>query len=140
MFRIHRSLLLQCTANSTSAPWRNKSRKKTDQGTVHSESCIFSVVATIHSFLFSYILRKTFYAFSSFFLVSLACANSLVNPILYAFRIPEFKRAMMSLFSGCNTLVQVLPQSYSLLLWLLLPMISMSLELGIILSKSLLGP
>ena len=34
----------------------------------------------------------------SFSLVLLYYANSLVNPILYAFRMPEFKRALVSLF------------------------------------------
>ena len=46
--------------------------------------------------------KRTFYSFSGqtldfyFFLVSLAYVNSMANPILYAFRIPEFKRALAS--------------------------------------------
>ena len=43
------------------------------------------------------------------FFASLAYANSLVNPILYVYRIPEFKRAMSS-FLGCRPRAQVFPQ------------------------------
>ena len=54
----------------------------------------------------SYFLKfsKTSHAYSRkishlhFFVVSLNYANSLVNPILYAYRIPEFKRAISSFF------------------------------------------
>ncbi|XP_068724758.1 pinopsin-like [Montipora capricornis] len=44
-----------------------------------------------------------------FFLRSLAYANSVVNPLLYAYRIPEFKRAMSS-FLGCRPRAQLFPQ------------------------------
>ena len=46
--------------------------------------------------------KRTFFSFSSetlhlyFLLVSLAYVNSMVNPILYTLRIPEFKRALVS--------------------------------------------
>ena len=68
-----------------------------------------------HFLIFS---KRPFYAYSSqtihlrFFLVSLAYANSLVNPILYAYRIPEFERAMSSVL-GCRPRAQVFPQSDS---------------------------
>ena len=62
--------------------------------------------------------KRPLFAFSGqtihfrFFLISLAYANSLVNPILYAYRIPEFKRAMSS-FLRCRPRDQVFPQSDS---------------------------
>ena len=62
--------------------------------------------------------KRPFYAFSSrtlhlrFFLVSLAYINSMVNPILYALRIPEFKRALVS-FLGPRSRAEVAPQSDS---------------------------
>ncbi|XP_068674644.1 adenosine receptor A3-like [Montipora foliosa] len=68
-----------------------------------------------HFLIFS---KRPFYAYSSqtihlrFLLVSLAYANSLVNPILYAYRIPEFERAMSSVL-GCRPRAQVFPQSDS---------------------------
>ena len=49
--------------------------------------------------------KRTFFSFSSqtlhlyFLLVSLAYVNSMVNPILYTLRIPEFKRALVSLLA-----------------------------------------
>ena len=36
-------------------------------------------------------------------------ANSLVNPILYAIRMPEFKRALVSLFRGQRRQVEIIP-------------------------------
>ena len=44
-----------------------------------------------------------------FFLKSLASVNFVVNPLLYAYRIQEFKRAMSS-FLGCRPRAQVFPQ------------------------------
>ena len=62
--------------------------------------------------------KTTFFSYSSqtlhlrFFFVSLAYVNSMVNPILYALRIPEFKRALVLLLAyrsrGQNS-----PRSYS---------------------------
>ena len=49
--------------------------------------------------------KTTFFSYSSqtlhsrFFFVSLAYVNSMVNPILYTLRIPEFKRALVSLLA-----------------------------------------
>ncbi|XP_068725081.1 adenosine receptor A3-like [Montipora capricornis] len=58
--------------------------------------------------------KRTYSGFSSqtfhlrFFSISLVYANSLVNPIFYAYRIPEFKRAI-SLFLGCTSRAQGFP-------------------------------
>ncbi|XP_068682862.1 adenosine receptor A3-like [Montipora foliosa] len=63
------------------------------------------------SFIFVF-SKLTYYGLSSqtihlsFFSLSLAYANSLVNPIFYAYRIPEFKRAVSS-FLGCTPRAQV---------------------------------
>ena len=62
--------------------------------------------------------KRTFFSFSSqtlhlhFFFVSLACVNSMVNPILYTLRIPEFKRALVS-FLAFRSRAQISPQSDS---------------------------
>lgn len=59
-------------------------------------------------FWFLIFSKRPFWAFSSqtlhlrFFLVSLAYANSVVNPILYAFKIPEFEKAMFKIL-GCKS-------------------------------------
>ena len=86
---------------------------------------LFIVTAVSLAFLLPYTLsfflvfsKRTYYSFSSqtihlrFFSMSLAYANSLVNPIFYAYRIPEFKRAISS-FLGCTPRAQVFPQSDS---------------------------
>ena len=86
---------------------------------------LFIVTAVSLAFLLPYTLsfflvfsKRTYYSFSSqtihlrFFSTSLAYANSLVNPIFYAYRIPEFKRAISS-FLGCTPRAQVFPQSDS---------------------------
>ncbi|XP_068682831.1 adenosine receptor A3-like [Montipora foliosa] len=86
---------------------------------------LFIVTAVSLAFLLPYILsfflvfsKRTYYSFSSqtvhlrFCSTSLAYANSLVNPIFYAYRIPEFKRAISS-FLGCTPRAQVFPQSDS---------------------------
>ena len=62
--------------------------------------------------------KRTFFSFSSqtlhlhFFFVSLAYVNSMVNPILYTLRIPEFKRALVS-FLAFRSRAQISPQSDS---------------------------
>ncbi|XP_068725061.1 substance-K receptor-like [Montipora capricornis] len=86
---------------------------------------LFIVTAVSLAFLLPYTLsfflvfsKRTYYSFSSqtihlhFFSTSLAYANSLVNPIFYAYRIPEFKRAISS-FLGCTPRAQVFPQNDS---------------------------
>ena len=70
---------------------------------------LFLVTLSSYMLLSPYIIcfflifsKRTFFSFSSetlhlyFLLVSLAYVNSMVNPILYTLRIPEFKRALMS--------------------------------------------
>ena len=54
--------------------------------------------------------NSTWFLLNSFF-IFLFSANSLINPVLYTFRIPEFKRALFSLFRcRCQPeLVQVFP-------------------------------
>ena len=66
-------------------------------------SCMLLTPYIISCFLiFS---KTTFFSYSSqtlhlrFFFVSLAYVNSMVNPILYALRIPEFKRALVLLLA-----------------------------------------
>ena len=62
--------------------------------------------------------KRTFFSFSSqtlhlhFLLISLAYVNSMVNPILYTLRIPEFKRALVS-FLALRSRAQISPQSDS---------------------------
>ncbi|XP_068684355.1 adenosine receptor A3-like [Montipora foliosa] len=77
--------------------------------------------ALLLPYILSYFLifsKRPFHAFSRqanhlrFFLVSLVYANSVVNPIMYAYRMPEFKRAMSSVL-GCRPSAQVFPQSDS---------------------------
>ena len=54
--------------------------------------------------------NSTWFLLNSFFIL-LSRANSLINPVLYTFRIPEFRRALFSLCCcRCQTeLVQVFP-------------------------------
>ena len=62
--------------------------------------------------------KRPFFSYSSqtlhfrFFLVSLAYVNSMVNPILYTLRIPEFKRALVSILCP-RSRAEVTPQSDS---------------------------
>ncbi|XP_068724267.1 substance-K receptor-like [Montipora capricornis] len=71
---------------------------------------VVSLTLTLPYIFFWFLIfsKRPFWAFSSqtlhlrFFLVSLAYANSVVNPILYAFRIPEFAKAMFKLL-GCKS-------------------------------------
>ena len=58
----------------------------------------------VYSFLSWWVVFRLFYAFSVLFL-----ANSLVNPILYAVRMPDFKRALVSLFRPQQRQVDVIP-------------------------------
>ena len=51
------------------------------------------LLATFQSFLPSRVILHLFQAFTALF-----SANSLINPILYAIRMPDFKRALISLF------------------------------------------
>ena len=51
------------------------------------------LVATFQSFLPSRVILHLFQAF-----IALFFANSLINPILYSIRMPDFKRALISLF------------------------------------------
>ena len=65
---------------------------------------IFWILDTVSSHTFTAISHQTwfrlYYCFGSLFF-----ANSLVNPICYGFRIPEFRRALFSLFR-CRFLPQ----------------------------------
>ena len=62
--------------------------------------------------------KRTFFSYSSqtlhlhFLLISLAYVHSMVNPILYTLRIPEFKRALVS-FLAFRSRAQISPQSDS---------------------------
>ena len=56
----------------------------------------WSYLFRLHYSLFSSLSSSTYFQLHNAFLF-LYFANSLVNPILYAFRIPEFKRALVSL-------------------------------------------
>ncbi|XP_015767613.1 PREDICTED: trace amine-associated receptor 1-like [Acropora digitifera] len=62
--------------------------------------------------------KRPFFSYSSqtlhfrFFLVSLVYVNSMVNPILYTLRIPEFKRALVSILRPRSG-AEVTPQSDS---------------------------
>ena len=66
-------------------------------------SCMLLSPYIISCFLIFF--KTTFFSYSShtlhlrFFFVSLAYVNSMVNPILYTLRIPEFKRALVSLLA-----------------------------------------
>ena len=66
-----------------------------------------SALLSVHShFFLSY--RRVYLYLSRAFIV-LFYANSLVNPILYAVRIPDFKRALVSLFRRQQRQVQIIP-------------------------------
>ncbi|XP_015779343.1 PREDICTED: trace amine-associated receptor 8c-like isoform X3 [Acropora digitifera] len=54
------------------------------------------------------ISRGTYFRLNNF-LLFLCYANSLVNPVLYAFRIPEFKKALFSVFHRRSQPAQVFP-------------------------------
>ena len=86
---------------------------------------LFTVTVASLTLLLPYIIcfflifhKRPFYAFPSqtlhlyFLLVSLVYVNSMVNPILYALRIPEFKRALVS-FLGPRSRAEFAPQSDS---------------------------
>ena len=66
---------------------------------------IFSVLLFyLHSRLPPYPVSYLFNAF-----IVLFHANSLVNPILYAVRMPDFKRALVSLFRRQQRKVEIIP-------------------------------
>ena len=86
---------------------------------------LFTVTVASLTLLLPYIIcfflifhKRPFYAFPSqtlhlyFLLVSLFYFNSIVNPILYALRIPEFKRALVS-FLCPRSRAEVAPQNDS---------------------------
>ena len=86
---------------------------------------LFTVTVASLTLILPYIIcffvifhKRFFYAFASqtqhlyFLVVSLFYVNSIVNPIMYALRIPEFKRALVS-FLGPRSRAQVAPQSDS---------------------------
>ena len=65
----------------------------------------FLLLATFQSFLLSRVLPRLNCAF-----IALFYANSLANPILYAIRMPDFKRALISLFRrGQQRRVEIIP-------------------------------
>ncbi|XP_068723440.1 substance-K receptor-like [Montipora capricornis] len=66
-------------------------------------------LALLLPYIVSFYFRTVLSSHLGMFFASLAYANSLVNPILYVYRIPEFKRAMSS-FLGCRPRAQVFPQ------------------------------
>ena len=59
---------------------------------------------SVYSFVPWWVDFRLFYAFNV-----LCLANSLVNPILYAIKMPNFKRALVSLFRCQQRLVDVIP-------------------------------
>ena len=65
---------------------------------------IFWILDTVSSHTFTVISQQTWFRLSYYF-GSLFFANSLVNPICYGFRIPEFRRALFS-FLRCRFLPQ----------------------------------
>ena len=66
---------------------------------------IFTVLRFYLDFVLSYRLSLHL----SFAFVVLVYANSLVNPILYAVRMPDFKRAFVSLFRRQQRQVEIIP-------------------------------
>ena len=65
---------------------------------------IFWILCTVSSHTFTVISHQTWLRLYYYF-DFLFCANSLVNPICYGFRIPEFRRALFS-FLRCRFLPQ----------------------------------
>ncbi|XP_029209272.2 opsin-VA-like [Acropora millepora] len=65
---------------------------------------IFWILCTVSSHTFTVISHQTWRRLY-FYFGFLFCANSLVNPICYGFRIPEFRRALFS-FLRCRFLPQ----------------------------------
>ena len=65
---------------------------------------IFWILYTVSSHTFTVISHQTWFRLYYYF-GFLFCANSLVNPICYGFRIPEFRRALFS-FLRCRFLPQ----------------------------------
>ena len=65
---------------------------------------IFWILCTVSSHTFTIISHQTWHRLYYYF-GFLFCANSLVNPICYGFRIPEFRRALFS-FLRCRFLPQ----------------------------------
>ncbi|XP_029183179.2 trace amine-associated receptor 8b-like [Acropora millepora] len=65
---------------------------------------IFWILYTVSSHTFTVISHQTWFRLYYYF-GFLFCANSLVNPICYGFRIPEFRRALFS-FLRCRSLPQ----------------------------------
>ena len=65
---------------------------------------IFLILNNVSSHTFSVISHQTWFRLHSYF-VFLFFANSLVNPICYGFRIPEFRRALFSILR-CTFLPQ----------------------------------
>ncbi|XP_044169773.1 trace amine-associated receptor 8b-like [Acropora millepora] len=65
---------------------------------------IFGILDTVSSHTFTVISHQTWFRLYYYF-GFLFCSNSLVNPICYGFRIPEFRRALFS-FLRCRSLPQ----------------------------------
>ena len=66
---------------------------------------IFRILNNVSSHTFSVISHQTWFRLYYYFVFFLFCANSLVNPICYGFRIPEFRKALFS-FLRCRFLPQ----------------------------------
>ena len=89
--------------NASSASWGNRKRKRTDQDIVHCNNCTVNTNDAIYNFLVPFTLTSgemvetISHETWPHLALSLDClfyANSVINPLLYALKIPEFKRAL----------------------------------------------
>ena len=69
-------------------------------------------IFTVLRFYLHFFLSYRVYSHLSFAFIVLLYANSLVNPILYAVRMPEFKRALVSLFRRQQRQLEIIPLGY----------------------------
>ena len=80
------------------------------QGELYNKICTYMYMYTYAIFLplsFFVPIRLPSRLFDAF--VVLFFANSFVNPILYAVRMPDFKRALVSLFRRQQRQVEIFP-------------------------------
>ena len=98
-------LLLNFCVERVPAPWCSQQTKETDRNIIHNDYRILIDMATICSFFFLRFQSSILKFFSvqefvhlDFSLTILCFMNSLVNPIVYTIRMPEFRKALLVLF------------------------------------------
>ena len=68
----------------------------------------YTIIIVLWFYLPSFLPKRVYFHLSGAFIV-LFYANSLVNPVLYAVRMPDFKRALVSLFRRQQRQVEIIP-------------------------------